>query len=150
MSERSDYQSDIFMYVASIEAAYTCVWMPGVSGPDDSSDWLLTVWDDLIDWQEYKVVLQFRLNEVLTHRLTTRPFVTYSHNNNKICQTGIGCEIQVYKLALFHLPRQDPNVNRPENEPIDYLVCPTGRLDLQSVEGQEMYFKSPDRPRLRK
>lgn len=104
----------------------------------------------MIDCQEYKVVLQFRLKEGLTHRVTTRTFVTYSHNDNKICEAGIVCEIQVYKLALFHLPRQDPNVNRPENEPIDYLVCPKGRLDLQPVEGREMYFKMPDRPRLRK
>ena len=68
----------------------------------------------------------------------------------KSVRLEIGCEIQVYILVLVHLPRQDPNVNRPENEPIDYLVCPTGRLDFQPLEGQEMYFKSPDRPRLRK
>jgi len=34
MSEKSNDQSGVFMYVASIEAAYTGDWMSGVSGPD--------------------------------------------------------------------------------------------------------------------
>ena len=63
---------------------------------------------------------------MLTYRLATRIPVTHSHYDNKIGQTEnrqwVSC-----RLSGTHLPRQDSNVNRPENELIDDLVRPDGK-----------------------
>ena len=52
--------------------------------------------------------------------------MTHSHYDNKIGQTEnrqwVSC-----RLSGTHLPRQDSNVNRPENELIDDLVRPDGK-----------------------